>query len=235
MSRSHEVFSLSIVAAIAVAGCGSATPEAAPVETAEPPPTHHSNGGMGAEAEVGGMNQDAVEKVFAQVTDKLQACQKDAASRIPYVAGDVGFHVKVDHDGKPTIVELSQSTMGDLQTEKCMVDVITGCQFPPPVGGKFGLADIANLGFPALGEVREPVPWSESDMGPGAKAACATLRACKQGSKALSATFYVEKDGRIQSVGFAGDRSAADCAADKLKRLKFNSPGSYAAKVSLDE
>ena len=218
------------------AGCSGATPDAKPVDSSDAPSARKpTGGGMGTEAEVGGMNQDEVEKVFKRALGKLQGCQKDASSRIPYVAGEVGFHVKVDRDGKPQQVDVTQSTMGDLETEKCMVDVIQGCQFPAPVGGKSGIADVAGIDLPPVADVREPVPWSESDMGLGAKAAHAALRSCKQGSGSLKATLYVTTDGRIQSVGFSGDRNAADCAADKLKRLKFNSPGSYAAKVSLDE
>jgi hypothetical protein len=228
------------VASAAVA-CGGSTPEAKPLETAEAAPTQHHEhtAGPSMESDVGGLNQEEVKKVFRRAQDKLTHCWEQGRTRIPFLAGDVSFHVKVGGDGKPDEVTLSESTLGDLDTEKCLMDVIQASQFPAPVGGKQGLADYSGLEFPVSDDIREPVAWSESDMGGGAKAAHAALRQCKAqaGGGALKATLYVDTQGKIQSVGFAGDAkpSAADCAADKLKKLKFNSPGSYAAKVSLAE
>jgi len=143
----------------------------------------------------------------------------------------------VGSDGHPTAVYMSESTLGELETEKCMLDVIQSSKFPQPVGGKEGLADYSGVEFPASEDIRQPVAWSESDAGRGVKDARAALAACKAqgGGGSLAATIYVDTAGKVQSVGFAGDAStgAADCAAGKLKKLKFNSPGSYAAKISL--
>jgi hypothetical protein len=242
VERHFSAFALPVLALVASVsvGCGGSTPEAKPAETAEAEaPHHHSSGGPSMESEVGGLNQEEVKNVFRRQQEKLTHCWDQGRTRIPFLAGQVSFHVKVDHDGKAASVSLSESTLGDLDTEKCLMDVIQAAQFPQPVGGKEGLADYSGLEFPASDEVREPVAWSESDMGGGAKAAHAVLRTCKAqtGGSSLKATLYVNTQGKIQSVGFAGDAtpSASDCAADKLKKLKFNSPGSYAAKVSLAE
>jgi hypothetical protein len=233
--RARHLTAIALVAL--TAACGSSTPEPQPVDTSanEPKRVHHDN--VAVNAEIGALDEGATKKVFMSAKSKMDECWRGATSRLPYLAGSVSFRVRVDHQGHPKEVHLKESTLGDFDMEKCLVDAVKAMDFPTPQGGQDGIANFDGVEFPANDEVRAPVEWSETDMGKSAKDARQALAACKAqgGGGSLQATLYVGVDGKVKSAGVSGEASptAGDCAVEKLKKLKFNSPGSYAAKISL--
>lgn len=225
--------------AIGSLGCGSSTPEAksdAPVETGA---AHKRSGsGISMDAEVGAMNEDEVTSIFQKSQSKLMRCFEKGSQRIAYLGGKVRFAVRVDQAGKAKSVFLSESTLGDRDTERCMLDILKGVTWPTPQGGKEGRAE-SGFALDPDGDVREPVAWSEGDVGKSLRQAKDALEKCKSsaGAPSIKATMYVETDGHVSSVGVSGSgpetEQAAECVVSALKALTFNSPGSYAAKVSI--
>jgi hypothetical protein len=235
--KSFAPFTLALSIAACV-GCGSSTPEPKP-ETGEAPQEAHRRGGSGIsmEAEVGALNEDDVNAIFKRSEAKMNRCFQKGTERVAYLGGKVRFAVRVDSAGKAKVF-LSESTLGDRDTEKCMIDVLRSATWPTPQGGKEGRAE-SGFALDPDGDVREPVAWSESDLGKALGAAKDALDKCKSssGAESLKATLYVETDGHASSVGVSGSgpetEQAADCVVSAMKGITFSSPGSYAAKVSI--
>lgn len=196
-------------------------------------------GGPSVQNELGEIDQKDAERAFASAEGAISGCHKKGIARVEYLAGDIGFLVRVGADGKARYVVVEASSLGDRATERCMVDALTSTKWPVPQGGE---AEIRKLLSFTPGDAREPAQWQ-----PGKAAGVITdkgdaVNACKKGSSAqFHVTAYVQpagKDGKIQSLGVAASSpeafAAADCVVDALKSAKMPSPGSYAAKVTFD-
>jgi hypothetical protein len=186
------------------------------------------------------MKEYEVTSTFQHAQSKLMRCYEKGTQRIAYLGGKVRFSVRVDENGKPKSVHLMESTLGDRETERCMIDILRGAGWPSPKGGKEGRAE-SGFALEPDGDVREPVAWSESDLGKNLNAAKDALSKCKAsaGAGSLKATLYIDTDGHVESAGVSGSdpatEQAADCVVSSLKGITFSSPGSYAAKVSVGD
>ncbi|MFO0613821.1 MAG: AgmX/PglI C-terminal domain-containing protein [Polyangiaceae bacterium] len=215
--------------------CSSATPPPDDATNTDGASTHRSTGPtISADADIGGINEQDATKVFAKAKPAIEQCFASGLERIPYLAGEVKFHVRIAQSGAPSRIYID-SELGDHETEKCMIATLQRMTFPKPVGGREGTADDP-FTFP-LQEGRPPVDWSVDDMGKKGKDAAAALNECraKAGGGNLTATLYVNTDGTVQSLGVGGEASpqARECVVEKITKLKFDSPGSFAAKVTL--
>ena len=219
------------------AGCASGPPKE-PESAATP----SDDGGRrratpSFESEIGALDELKVKQTFARSADKLSACFSKGSQRLPYLAGDVRFVVRVAKDGSARWAYVKDSSLGDRETESCMLAVLKSATWPRPEGGE-GLAE-NSFSFEPGGDERPPVAWSPEQLGApyrGAKGALAQCRK-KAGTKALKATLYVDTDGKPASIGVSsaderGEQAIA-CVIGALEGLKFPSPGSYASKVSV--
>ncbi len=222
----------------ALAGCGASPPP--PAEEAPAKQDHgggHRASGPSFEAEIGGLDDTKVKQTFEHLAEKLNGCFARGTQRLAYLAGDVRFAVRIAKDGSARWVFLKDSTLGDRETELCMIGALKATTWPRPEGGE-GLAE-NSYSFEPGGEERAPVAWSPEQLGAAQRKAKSALSQCKKdaGTRSLKATMYVETDGKATAVGVAsGDEkgnAAADCVVSALKGLKYPSPGSYASKVSV--
>lgn len=222
-----------------VLACGATNPEVTEPTTEASPDRGSRPSTLSLEAEIGALDERAVTAAFNDSIDGMMKCFKKGIERVPYLAGVVRISVRVPAEGSVRPF-MKSSTLGDRVTEACMLEAIEKRSWPAPVGGKVGLAENEFTFDPQEG-TREPVEWNRSDAGDSVDQALEELRRCgKHASGAtLSATLYVETDGSVASVGVAGNdpsvEGAADCVVDAMKALKFNSPGSFAAKLTLNE
>src|SRR5688572_13913697 len=90
--------------------------------------------GVSVSSEIGGLNQEAVDKVFAKASSDLRECLDAGAKRVEFLGGDVDFLVKIGLDGRVSHAHLEASTLGDRATEVCMIDALKGRSWPKPVG-----------------------------------------------------------------------------------------------------
>ena len=168
----------------------------------------------------------------------LKQCYAQGVGRNELLAGDVKLAVRVAEDGSTKYAFLKESTLGDRATEECMLGVLKKQTWPKPVGGREGNAD-TSFGFDPGDENRPPVEWTEARMGDAYKRAKPALAKCRAdaGAGPLKATLYVSTEGKAISVGVsvtdAKGEEAARCVVDLLSGLKYASPGSYAAKVTV--
>lgn len=222
-------------AAAVLAACSSSTPQPEDATNQDSTwPRRGSGPTLQADADIGGINEEDAHKTFARAKPAIEKCFASGLERIPYLSGEVNFHVRIAQSGEPTMIYVD-SELGDHETEACMIASLKKMTFPKPVGGREGTA-ADPFTFP-LQEGRPPVNWSLDDMGKKGKDATAALSECKAkaGGGSLTATLYVNTDGSVQSLGVGGDASpeARDCVVERISKLKFDSPGSFAAKVTL--
>jgi hypothetical protein len=220
-------------------GCGASPPppaEEPKAEAAAEAPRRRPSG-PAVETEIGALDDGKVKQTFEHASGRLNGCFTKGTARVAYLGGEVRFVVRVAKDGSARWAYIKDSTLGDRETESCMLDVLKGASWPRPEGGE-GLAE-NTFSFDPGSEERPPVAWSPAELGPAQKKVKSALAKCKQeaGTKSLKATMYVETDGKAQSIGVAsGDEkgdAAARCVIEALKAIKFPSPGSYASKVTV--
>jgi hypothetical protein len=232
---SMRVLPLSFACTILVACGSSAPPEARGPASDDSAPRGPSGGGLSIESEIGALNEEQVVETFQNASGELSRCFAQGAQRIPYLAGLVRFEIRVGPSGRARAVMLKDSSLGDLETESCMIEVLERAAWPSPEGGREGIAENEFV-FDAGGAARPPVDWSEGELGEELETAKPDLAECRAGTGPLKATMYVETDGSPKSAGASfsdeNGREAARCLVDKLLSMTFPSPGSYASKVS---
>lgn len=141
----------------ALAACGGSKPppkmEEAPAVEA---PRHRGGGGASVSQELGSIDQRAVERTFDGLQAKLEACHTKGRSRVEYLAGDVKVFLRIDGGGRVKYAFFEESTLGDRDTERCLLDLFAATAWPKPEGGE---AEVRNgFGWPG-GSERPPTPW----------------------------------------------------------------------------
>lgn len=223
----------------ALAACGGGgTPEAkSPDDEGGPSQGGEGHGSqMAASAEIGALDEAKVSQTFQSAQGSLQGCLAEGARRNELEGGDIAFFLKIGKGGQVVHARAEQSTIGDRQTEKCMLEVLKRKKWPEPQGGDVGLARNA-FGFDMPNDVRAPTAWDKSQVESTVSGLSSKLSECKAGSQAqITATVYVDQGGKALSAGVASSddsgEPAADCVAEVLKGAKYPSPGSWPAKVT---
>lgn len=228
-----------LLAVSVLAACsGSPAPETPVDDGAGDPRPKNTGTGVGVEADIGALNEGQVTATFQKAQGAFGRCMDAGRSRLPYLGGTVAFKVRVGSSGRANSAFLTRSTLGDRDTETCMLDALKKASWPAPVGGREGIAQ-TEFTFDSDGSVRQPVEWTVEDAGKNAKKARDAVAKCARDAHAgkVTATLYVETDGSILSVGVSGEEdgteAAASCVVSALKDLKLSSPGSFAAKLVL--
>ena len=187
-------------------------------------------------AEIGGLNEEKVDKTFQRALPDFQKCLDDGAKRVEFLGGSVGFFVKIDATGHIDHAHLEKSTIGDRETEKCLLDSLRSKHWPKPVGGLHGIAR-KSFDFDPPSHVRAPTSWDGDRVSQGVGKLSHKLSVCKKGaSGAFEATLYVATDGSVLAAGVTPPDEAGeadvDCLVDILRGATLPSPGSWPAKVT---
>lgn len=226
-------------AALVLGAAACSTPAPPPPDgPADPPAPTRQRVLPSVESEVGALDAGKVQAVFDHASNALKDCYARGVGRIGFLAGEIRLAVRVDQEGATKYAFVKDSTLGDRATESCMLAVLKKQVWPQPVGGREGTAETSFM-FDPGDEERPPVEWSEARMGDAFNKARAGLSQCRQsaGAGPMKATLYVETDGKALGVGVSGadakSEDAASCVVDLLMGVKFASPGSYAAKVTV--
>lgn len=194
--------------------------------------------GLSASAEIGALDEGKVQKTFQSALGDLQKCLAEGARRNELEGGDIAFFLKIDTSGSVIHAHAEKSTIGDRETEKCMLSSLKRKKWPEPQGGDVGLAR-NSYGFDMPNDVREPTAWDKGRVDATVAEISSKIDECKSGARAqLTATVYVDPEGAALSAGVSSSdesgEAAADCVVGVLKSAKYPSPGSWPAKVSFD-
>ena len=217
--------------------CGGAAPQPTHVETA-PTATETAAPVPAVRQELGSIDDRAVSNTFQDLDPTFAACQKAALKRIPYFSGTVKFFMRVGEDGKTKWDYVEQSTLGDSDAERCLLDAIEGAQWPKPVGGDATVE--RDLTFDP-GEARQPADWDPDKIAATVGKHKKDFDKCVQNAPnaKFTVTAYVAphgKAGKVVAVGVATSSkeggAQVQCIVDVVKQMKPPSPGSYPAKVA---
>ncbi len=236
--RSFAFPALSVLALASVSACGSAPPPP-PVEVAPPPePPKPEPKVMAVSSELGSIDEDATEGVFRRLELALQGCHRLGMRRLRYLGGDIQFFLRIAQDGAVRYAFLQESTLGDRETERCMLDLVARADWPKPRGGE---AEVRKkLGFDPPSDVKRPVDWPADKITSALHKNGNDARHCKAG---IEGTFFVTmyvvpkgKQGRVQAAGVSPPTQDADekaeCIVKALKAMPVPTPGKSVAKVS---
>lgn len=230
--------SLLLLTLLACSACGAeATPPPQTQAHAKKPKARHDDlHGVRASSEIGGMNEDEVDKTFKGTLGSLEKCLNRGTTRVEFLGGAVSFFIKVNSGGAVEEAYFEHSTLGDRETEKCMLSVVRNKHWPKPVGGEHGLAR-KSFDFDPPTDVRPPLDWDPDRIKTVLKKLNDKLTDCRDGhSGTFEATAYVSADGSVMAASVtppnqAGE-AAVDCLIDTIRTANFPSPGSYPAKVT---
>lgn len=194
------------------------------------------------ESEIGGMNQYDVEDTFTRLQEPIFACVRHGTDRLSEMGGKFSVKLRVNKKGSVVSAYLAQSTLGDRETERCVLDVARSVSWPKPLGGE-GIAERSFDVDPSV----EPVQW-KADKARNAKKtlgqkldkcyreAVGSARQAEDG--VFTATAYIDARGKVVAAGVAPPHAAgervADCLVNALRETKFGSPGRKAAKVTFE-
>jgi len=223
-----------ILPVVLLAACAD---EAPPAKTADDRPAteEHHGSKLSVSSEIGGLDEEKVNAAFESSLSGLERCLNQGASRVEFLGGSVSFFVKIDMQGKVDGAYLEKSTLGDRDTEKCMLDAVRSKHWPKPVGGEHGLAR-KSFDFDPPNDVRAPAEYDHDHLGRGLDKISGKLASCKSAKGAYEATMYVATDGSVLSAGVTppneDGEGSVDCLVSTLKGAAFPSPGSWPAKIT---
>ena len=146
---------------LSLVACGSAPPPK--VEEPVKEESHERKApNLQMSQELGSIDQKQVEKTFASlVQGPLENCHKQGRDRIEVLTGDVKVFLRVDGNGRVKYGFFEDSTLGDRDTEKCVMGVFSAATWPKPEGGEAEVR--SGFGWGPGGE-REPTTWSSDKV-----------------------------------------------------------------------
>lgn len=194
---------LCVLLALGLYACGSKPPP--PVEEPKTDETdgHRETGPTPQVAqELGSIDQRGVEQTFNRLQDPLEKCHSEGRDRVEYLSGDVKVFMRVGQDGRVRYAYFEESTVGDRETEKCILDLLSRTSWPKPQGGE---AEVRNgFGWPPGGE-RAPTSWGPEKVMTALdddKDVKKSVAKCKSGvSGDFIVTAYVEHDDSPEPPG----------------------------------
>jgi hypothetical protein len=224
-----------VLPTLLLAACGDSTPAAKTADDKPETEEHHRGSKLTMSSEIGGLDEQKVNAAFEASLSGLERCLQQGASRVEFLGGSVSFFVKIDMEGKVDGAYLEKSTLGDRDTEKCMLDAVRAKHWPKPVGGEHGLAR-KSFDFDPPNDVRAPADYDQGHLDKGLDKISGKLASCKSARGSYEATMYVATDGTVLSAGVTppnedGEESV-DCLVSTLKSASFPSPGSWPAKIT---
>ena len=187
-----SVLALIVTMLASVSACGSKPPPKAEEPVKDETHSQRSSGPTPqVSQELGSIDQRKVEQTFAGlVSGALEGCHTKGRDRIEFLTGDVKVFLRIDGGGRMKYGYFEDSTLGDRETERCILGVFSAASWPKPEGGE------AEVRRP--GGAREPTAWPSDKVTAAlvdAKDVHKAVEKCKAGVKAdFSVTAYVEMD-----------------------------------------
>jgi hypothetical protein len=209
-------------------GCGGAPPPKVE-EPVKDEGSHERKGpNLAMSQELGSIDQRAVEKTFANlVQGPLENCHKQGRDRVEVLTGDVKVFLRIDGNGKVKYGFFEDSTLGDRDTEKCVLGVFSSTTWPKPEGGEAEVR--SGFGWGPGGE-REPTTWSSDKVTTAlveSKHVKKDVDKCKGSVKGdFRVTAYVEPGGADHAdIGTDSSESKAKPGAKPKPAASHAKPG----------
>jgi TonB family protein len=221
------------VASLVGAGCGSdkaARQEGGPehavkrrpsrgIQSADPAP------GMTVDNELGVLDTEEVDATLKQHFDEIRGCYNRAGKARRYAGGRVMLRFLVGGDGIAQDVLVVESTLGNYDVERCLVEVGRRIAFHAPAGHK-----PTTFEYPVEFRSTNQVAVLEVDglkLDQDLSVFLPQLAVCGQlAAEDASAIMYIEPNGHPGSVGLAAgatlDEDVADCMVQTIRGWKLS-------------
>jgi hypothetical protein len=193
---------------------------------------------MVVEGQLGTLPQGVVSRVVRDATTSLAECYTRRHQSMPFLAGAITLKLRVGNDGAVRYALPIESTLGDRETERCMVDRAQTLHFTEPCGGE------AEVTFPleleASEDARPATPVPASRLEATLREHRAAVARCTAGTTGASfrVTLYLTPEGRVASSGTSIPSPeavpAADCITREVASWRVPSPGSWYARTTLE-
>ena len=224
------------VASLACGGSGAEEPSAEASHTGDERPRRDD--GMMIEGLMGTLSAMEIDRALSPRMNRFASCFSVGADVIETVGGRIEMSFRIATDGSVKWVFAKASTVGERQTERCLLEVAAATRFSRPHGGE---AEFSwPLEFDPPEDVRAPDTWSSTEIADLLAAeGSGVTRACIGGrGQVVEVTAYVASGGAVLSVGAASteraEASQLDCVAEAVRQWTFPDPGSYQAKVTFE-
>ncbi len=187
--------------------------------------------GVQIEGLMGSMDAEDVRYTMENKLGRFMRCFSRRYEDIEILGGHIHMGFRVDIEGNVLWVYPTESSIGDRETEKCLLETAAAIHFPRPRGGEAEFGYPLHLDPPE--DVRPPVQWEESAIASTVEANRRSLTSCGAG---YTVTVYVAPGGEVMAAGASTSEQTnadgLDCVTDAVSRWSMPDPGSYPAKVS---
>lgn len=116
-----------------------ATPDSRCLLAQAPPPAPASTAASSGGAEpgvTGTLGTGEIQKVIRKALGGVRSCYELGLRRSPTLQGTVTVRMVIGRDGSVTSASVASTTLGDGETEECIVRRLEKLQFPAPQGGE---------------------------------------------------------------------------------------------------
>jgi hypothetical protein len=236
--------SLLVLVILGLVGCSHAPPKHVEAvrepEPPPPPPSRHADEEIQISGTLGSLSDEEVSGPFQRRWDDITQCYQVAKDKLWYLGGKVELKVRVAKSGEPKAVYVSASTVGNYETERCILGVARDLHFSKPHGGPE-----AEFTYPIEFRGKSAVQtWEEGRVAPHLKKPRARkdVSDCRKQAtgglpSALMMTVYVAPGGKITSAGLSADapldEQLATCLVGKTKSWKLDDPLGKIAKCTV--
>jgi hypothetical protein len=193
-------------------------------------PTHEAidRGPTSYEGDVGGLSEEDVDARFVALKPAIDTCLFAGTVRNETFGGRFVVSLRIDRAGGVRHAHLSESTLGDREAERCVLDVVRSATWPKPLSGE-GLASKSFEVEPAT----QPAELRAERFGVAVRAAA--QRALQCSDRGFVATAYVGPGGTVASAGVATrdpeSEADADCVVEAIRSVRFGGGRARIGKV----
>lgn len=226
--------------AVVTSACGGEEETEETVATEEETTSGHeetsssSNESVAIEGLMGTISSDQVERAVEPRMGRFLRCFSQRYDTIEVLGGRIELAFRIRVDGSVLWVYPRASTIGDRETERCILDVASRIRFSRPRGGEAEFGYPLDLETPE--DVRPPLNWEADRVATAVEGNRGELADCGRGP--FRVTAYIAPGGRVVAAGASASApeqvEQLDCVANVVQRWEMPDPGSYPAKVSFD-
>lgn len=223
--------SLLWLGAVLAVGCASPAPPPAKPAAQRPAPAEPETRATFT-SQIGGMNQEAVEKSFATLQSEVIDCLERGSADVEGLGGSFTLDLRISMDGGVRWVHLSSSNLGHRQAERCIIEAARSRSWPQPKGGEGKISH--TYAVDAVVPVHE---WEPKRLRTAMPEIRKQIYKCLEGARGrYEATLYIRRDGRVASAGAAPPRhqddAKVDCLVEVLRTFRFGWQRQKLSKVT---
>jgi len=225
------------------AACGAAVQETQTEETTVGTPRDDGRrdeprDGVAISGLMGTISPDSVRDTLQMRQDRFLDCFVRRLDDVHVLGGTIELAFRVKVDGSVLWVYPKRSTVGDRETERCILGVASTVRFRRPNGGEAEFSWPFEVAPPD--DVRPALSWTADHVAPLLAQNLDLGSRCRPAGSdvTFSITAYVAPGGAVLAAGGAPSAphgvDSVDCVLDAVRAWPMPNPGPYPAKITFD-